>query len=82
MKSVGPVRRDLKVKTFLNIIGPIVNPARPTHQISGVFSLILLRLYNYILQDTAVESKLLHALDGFNEVSLTGDFKIDSNIGE
>lgn len=79
MKSVGPVRRDLKVKTFLNMIGPIVNPARPTHQISGVFSLILLRLYNYILQDTAVAYKVLHALDGFNEVSLTGNFKIDSN---
>ncbi len=82
MKSVGPVRRNLGVKTFFNMLGPIVNPARPTHQISGVFSLKLLRLYNYILQDTDVEFKVLHALDGYDEVSLTGDFKMGSSRGE
>lgn len=82
MKSVGPVRRNLGVKTFFNMLGPIVNPVRPTHQISGVFSLKLLRLYNYILQDTSVEFKVLHALDGYDEVSLTSDFKMGSNRGE
>ncbi len=82
MKSVGPVRRNLGVKTFFNMLGPIVNPVRPSHQISGVFSLKLLRLYNYILQDTAVEFKVLHALDGYDEVSLTGDFKMGSSRGE
>jgi len=51
MKSVAPVRRNLGVKTFFNMLGPIVNPVRPTHQISGVFSLKLLRLYQFILQE-------------------------------
>jgi len=82
MKSVAPVRRNLGVKTFFNMLGPIVNPARPTHQISGVFSLKLLRIYNFILQEAEVNYKVLHALDGYDEVSLTGDFKMASNEGE
>ncbi len=82
MKSVAPVRRNLGVKTFFNMLGPIVNPARPTHQISGVFSLKLLRLYQFILQEANVNFKVLHALDGYDEVSLTGDFKMASNSGE
>lgn len=82
MKSVGPVRRNLGVKTFFNMLGPIVNPVKPSHQIAGVFSLKLLRLYNYILQDTNVDYKVLHALDGYDEVSLTGDFKMGSESGE
>ncbi len=82
MKSVAPVRRNLGVKTFFNMLGPIVNPARPTHQISGVFSLKLLRIYNFILQEAGVRYKVLHALDGYDEVSLTGDFKMASNEGE
>ncbi|MFK7758276.1 MAG: anthranilate phosphoribosyltransferase [Flavobacteriales bacterium] len=82
MKSVAPVRRNLGVKTFFNMLGPIVNPARPTHQISGVFSLKLLRIYNFILQEANVHYKVLHALDGYDEVSLTGDFKMASNEGE
>lgn len=64
------------------MLGPIVNPVRPTHQISGVFNLKLLRLYHYILQEENVSYKVLHALDGYDEVSLTGDFKVGSNIGE
>ncbi|MEE9439231.1 MAG: anthranilate phosphoribosyltransferase [Saprospiraceae bacterium] len=82
MASVGPIRRQLGVKTFFNMLGPIVNPVRPSHQISGVFDLKLLRLYHYILQDEKVNYKVLHALDGYDEISLTGDFKVGSNQGE
>jgi len=82
MKNVAPIRRALGVKTFFNMLGPIVNPVRPTHQISGVFSLKLLRLYNFILQEANVNYKVIHALDGYDEVSLTGDFKMASNQGE
>jgi len=82
MASVAPIRKQMGVKTFFNMLGPIVNPSRPTHQISGVFNLKLHRLYNYILQDENMQYKVLYALDGYDEISLTGDFKVASNNGE
>lgn len=75
MKNVAPIRRELGVKTFFNMLGPMVNPAFPASQLVGVFSLELARLYGYLYQETDKHFMVLHALDGYDEVSLTGPFK-------
>ena len=82
MKTVAPIRKELGVKTFFNMLGPMVNPAQPKNQIVGVFSLELARLYAYLYQDTDKNYTILHAVDGFDEVSLTCDFKTFSRAGE
>ncbi|HEV7348755.1 anthranilate phosphoribosyltransferase [Telluribacter sp.] len=76
MKNVAPVRRELGIKTFFNMLGPMVNPASPRKQLVGVFSLELARLYAYLYQQSNNRFLILHALDGYDEVSLTGAFKI------
>ncbi|PWJ55288.1 anthranilate phosphoribosyltransferase [Dyadobacter jejuensis] len=75
MKNVGPVRRELGVKTFFNMLGPMVNPASPQKQLVGVFSLELARLFAYLYQQTNKSFLVVHSLDGYDEVSLTGAFK-------
>ncbi|MBK1439031.1 anthranilate phosphoribosyltransferase [Parapedobacter sp. ISTM3] len=82
MKTVAPIRRELGVKTFFNMIGPLVNPTNPRYQSVGVFSLELARLYGYLYQQTNKQYTILHALDGYDEISLTGDFKTVTNKGE
>jgi len=82
MKTVAPVRRQLSVKTFFNMLGPMVNPGFPQYQVTGVFSLDLARLYNYLLQQTDKKYYILHSLDGYDEISLTGSFKAISNNSE
>ena len=82
MKTVAPIRRELGVKTFFNMLGPMVNPAQPQNQIVGVFSLELARLYAYLYQQSNKNYTILHALQGYDEISLTCDFKTFSNIGE
>ncbi|TDQ08172.1 anthranilate phosphoribosyltransferase [Pedobacter metabolipauper] len=82
MKTVAPIRKELGVKTFFNMLGPMVNPAQPKNQIVGVFSLELARLYAYLYQDTDKNYTILHAVDGFDEVSMTCDFKTFSKTGE
>jgi anthranilate phosphoribosyltransferase len=82
MKNVAPVRRALKIKTFFNMLGPMVNPASPKKQLVGVYSLELLRLYNYLYQQSAVQYALVHSLDGYDEISLTSDFKFILNGSE
>ena len=76
MKNIAPVRKELGIKTFFNMLGPMVNPARPRKQLVGVFDLELARLYGYIYQQTDKKFGIVHALDGYDEVSLTGDFKL------
>jgi len=76
MKNVAPVRRELGVKTFFNMLGPMVNPSFPKKQLTGVFSLELARLYAYLFQQTDTDFMVIYALDGYDEVSLTGNFKI------
>lgn len=76
MKHVAPIRRDLGLKTFFNMLGPLVNPSAPKHQMVGVYSLELLRLYSYLYQNTDNNYTLLHALDGYDEISLTGPTKV------
>lgn len=82
MKNVAPVRRSLRMKTFFNMLGPMVNPSFPSNQLVGVFSLDVARLYNYIYQDSGKHFSIVHALDGYDEISLTGSFKVFSNDSE
>jgi anthranilate phosphoribosyltransferase len=82
MKTVAPIRRELGVKTFFNMLGPMVNPAKPKNQMAGVFSLELARVYAYLYQKSDVKYTIVHALDGYDEISLTGDFKTFSAEGE
>lgn len=82
MKNVAPIRQQLGVKTFFNMLGPMVNPAFPNKQLVGVFSLELARLYAYLYQQTGKQFVILHALDGYDEISLTGPFKMITNTGE
>lgn len=82
MKTVAPIRRALGVKTFFNMLGPLTNPANPKFQSVGVFSLELARLYAYLYQNTDKQYSIIHALDGYDEISLTGDFKVINNQGE
>jgi len=82
MKNVAPIRKELGVKTFFNMLGPMVNPAFPKNQMVGVFNLELLRLYSYLYQGTDKNYAIVHALDGYDEISLTGKTKVISNTSE
>ena len=82
MKNVAPIRKALGVKTFFNMLGPMVNPSFPKNQMVGVFNLELQRLYGYLYQNTDKNYSIVHALDGYDEISLTGNTKIISNTSE
>jgi anthranilate phosphoribosyltransferase len=82
LKTVVPVRKQLGTKTFFNIMGPLVNPVQPTHQMYGTFSLELLRSYQYIMEQSGRKFSIVYALDGYDEISLTGDIKWVSNHSE
>ena len=76
LKAVAPVRKNLGIRTFFNVLGPLVNPARPKYQLLGVYSLPMLRLYSYVYEASGIRFGVVHSLDGYDEISLTGDFKI------
>ena len=82
MKAVGSVRKALQLKTFFNMLGPLVNPSFAQNQLLGTFNLEVARLYNYILQEEETNYGIVHALDGYDEISLTGAFKLFSKKGE
>ncbi|HEY4797880.1 MAG TPA: anthranilate phosphoribosyltransferase, partial [Bacteroidia bacterium] len=82
MKSVAPIRKELGVRTFFNMLGPIVNPCFPKYQLLGVYNLEMARLYNYLLQNTENEYVIVHSFDGYDEISLTSDYKIISRETE
>lgn len=82
MKSVGPVRRSLKMRTFFNMLGPLVNPTLPKNQLLGVYNLKLMRLYRYIAQAEGINCTIVHSLDGYDEISLTSPFKVATTTGE
>lgn len=82
LKNLAPIRKELGVKTFFNILGPMVNPTKPKHQMVGVFSLELLRLYTYLYQKLNKEFTIVHSFDGFDEISLTSSVKISTTRGE
>src|ERR1700743_3198253 len=82
LKTVGPIRRALGVRTFFNMLGPMVNPAAPATQLVGVYNLEMARIYNYLLQQIEKRFMIIHSLDGYDEISLTGDTKVITNTGE
>lgn len=82
LKAVGGVRRQLGIKSFFNILGPLVNPAKPKFQTSGVFNLETGRIYSYLLQQENKEFRVIHSLDGYDEISLTSDTRVFSPNGE
>jgi anthranilate phosphoribosyltransferase len=82
LKLVGPIRKNLGVRTFFNMLGPLVNPAKPTHQLIGVYSLEIARIYHYLLQEEGINYTIIHGLDGYDEISLTSDTKIFTAKGE
>jgi anthranilate phosphoribosyltransferase len=82
LKTVGPIRRNIGVRTFFNMLGPIVNPAQPRYQLIGVYNLEMARIYNYVLQTLGKDFTLIHSLDGYDEIALTTDTKVITNKGE
>lgn len=82
LKTVAPIRKALGVRTFFNLMGPLVSPAKPRRQCLGVYNLKMARLYEYTYQQTGVDFAIIHSLDGYDELSLTGDMKIVRNMGE
>lgn len=82
MKNIAPIRKNLGLRTFFNMLGPLVNPCRPQYQLVGVYSLELARLYKYVLQQGDSKYTILHSLDAYDEVSLTAPVKLISNNRE
>ena len=82
LKAVGPIRKNLGIRTFFNMLGPMVNPATPDFQLVGVYNLEMARIYNYLLQETGKAFTIIHSLDGYDEISLTNDTKVITNTGE
>ena len=82
LKTVAPLRKNLGLKTFFNLLGPLVNPVQPDFTMIGVANLEIARVYQYLLQKQKTEFLLVHALDGYDEISLTGDTKIFNKNGE
>lgn len=82
LKTVGPIRKNLGIRTFFNMLGPMVNPANPAFQLVGVYNLEMARIYNYLLQSTGKPFTIIHGLDGYDEISLTNDTKVITQEGE
>lgn len=82
LKTVGPIRKNLAMRTFFNMLGPMANPANPAFQLVGVYSLEMARIYNYLLQFSGKPFTIIHSMDGYDEISLTNDTKVITNEGE
>lgn len=82
LKEVAAVRKGIGIRTFFNLLGPLVNPVQPKYQMIGVYNLETARIYSYFLQESDSQYSIIHSLDGYDEISLTGDTKIISNDGE
>ncbi len=82
LKQVAPIRKEIGIKTFFNMLGPLVNPAFPQFRMTGVFNLELARTYNYLLQEESCTYCIVHSLDGYDEISNTSPFKIYTPKGE
>ena len=82
LKVVGAIRKNLGIRTFFNMLGPMVNPASPKFQLVGVYNLEMARIYTYLLQQTQSSFAIIHSLDGYDELSLTGDARVITNKGE
>lgn len=79
LKAVAPVRKDLQIRTIFNLLGPLVNPSLPSYQLLGVANLSQMRLYTQALQQLGLGFLVVNSFDGYDEISLTSDFKITTN---
>jgi anthranilate phosphoribosyltransferase len=82
LKNVAPIRKDLGVKTFFNMLGPLINPAQPKKQMVGVYHLELARMYQYLFQEDKKQYAIIHTIDGQDEITLTAPTKIYTNQNE
>ncbi len=82
LKAVAPIRQQMGMKTVFNLLGPLVNPAQPRYNLLGTSGLETSRLYQYVMQETGRRFAVIHSLDGYDEISLTGPFKVHRNTGE
>ena len=82
LKAVGGIRKNLGIRTFFNMLGPLVNPASPKFQLIGVYNLEMARVYSYLLQKSGSSFAIIHSLDGYDELSLTGDARVITNDGD
>lgn len=82
MKFVGPIRKALEFPTCFNLLGPIVNPSKPQCQLLGVANLDQMRLYSSVYQKIGIDYGIVNSIDGYDEISLTGDFKVKTNAYE
>ncbi len=82
LRSVGPIRKNLAMRTFFNMLGPMANPALPKYQLVGVYNLEMARIYTYLLQLEDKPFTIIHSLDGYDEISLTSDTKVITEKGE
>lgn len=82
LKAVANIRKNIGFRTFFNMLGPMVNPAKPSYQLVGVYNLEMARIYNYLLQQTGKPFTIIHSLDGYDEISLTSDTKVITAKGE
>ncbi|MEO7317103.1 MAG: anthranilate phosphoribosyltransferase, partial [Ginsengibacter sp.] len=82
LKAVASIRKNLGIRTFFNMLGPMVNPAIPSVQMVGVYNLEMARIYTYLLQQSSAKFMIIHSLEGYDEISLTGDTKVITNDGE
>lgn len=82
MKFVGPIRKALQFPTCFNLLGPIVNPSKPQCQLLGVANLDQMRLYSSVYQKIGIDYGIVNSIDGYDEISLTGDFKVKTNAYE
>ena len=82
LKTVASIRKNLAMRTFFNMLGPMANPAGPAFQLVGVYSLEMARIYNYLLQCSGKPFTIIHSLDGYDEISLTNDTKVITSEGE
>jgi len=77
MKYVQPARRELRMRTIFNLLGPLTNPARASAQVVGVYSLDLVEKLAEALSMLGLHRALVvHGLDGLDEVTITGPTRI------
>lgn len=79
MKFVGAIRKALPFPTFFNLLGPIINPSKPQCQLLGVANLNQMRLYQQVYQRIGIDYGIVNSIDGYDEISLTSDFKVTTN---
>ncbi len=79
LNRIGPIRKALQFPTVFNLLGPLVNPSQPKCQLLGVANLDQMRLYNQVYQKLGIDFGIVNSIDGYDEISLTSDFKVTTN---